>query len=289
MKIIDLLHKGRTLLSFEFFPPKNPESGDILDETVGILKRFMPDFVSVTYGAGGTTKRGSVDWTFRIRKKHNLNVMMHLTCIASSKGDIRDIGGTLKQRGIENVLALRGDPPKDFPREEIKDDFQYAYQLVRFLRDIDSFSVGVAGYPEGHTECPSIEKDIEYLKMKVDAGADFIITQLFFDNSYFYDFIDRAGKEGIRVPIIPGLMPIVNVNQVRRFTEMCGATVPADILQEMEGKSESDVMKIGVEYAVNQCRELLQFGVAGLHFYTLNRNKATERILTEIEGDIRAN
>ncbi|MDH3258327.1 MAG: methylenetetrahydrofolate reductase [NAD(P)H] [Deltaproteobacteria bacterium] len=287
MKISELFKNNKVLLSFEFFPPKSPESEDILDETVSVLKRFHPDFVSVTYGAGGSTRVQSVDWTFRIKEKHDLNVMMHLTCIASSKRDLKDITAKLKRKKIENVLALRGDPPKDFPRSEMKDDFQYAYQLVEYLHVADEFSIGVAGYPEGHMEAPSIEKDMEYLKMKVDAGADFIITQLFFDNNYFYDFMERAHRERITVPIIPGLMPIVNINQVKKFTDMCGATVPNDIMEVMRDRGDDDMLKIGVEYAVAQCRELLAFGVAGLHFYTLNRNKATEQILTEIEGRLR--
>lgn len=286
MKIIDLFKENKTLLSFEFFPPKSPESEDILDETVSILKGFAPDFVSVTYGAGGTTRVKTVDWTFRIKEKYQLNVMMHLTCIASSRGDIDDICAKLKQKKVENILALRGDTPKEYPRDKIKDDFQYAYQLVDYLRNVDEFSIGVAGYPEGHIECSSVEKDMEYLKMKVDAGADFIITQLFFDNSYFYDFMNRAVRDGISVPIIPGLMPIVNINQVKKFTDMCGATVPETIMERMRDRDEADMLNIGVEFAVYQCLELLDFGVAGLHFYTLNRNKATEMVLKEIGGKI---
>ncbi|NIO15682.1 MAG: methylenetetrahydrofolate reductase [NAD(P)H] [Deltaproteobacteria bacterium] len=287
MKIRDLFREKRTLLSFEFFPPKNPESEHILDETVSILSRFNPDFVSVTFGAGGSTRDRTLDWTLRIKEHYHLNVMMHLTCIASSLADIQEIIKRLKWHGIENVLALRGDPPKDFPRDKIKRHFQYAYELVEYLRELDTFSIGVAGYPEGHIEAVSIEKDLEYLKMKVDAGAHFIITQLFFENSYFYEFINRAAQQRIAVPIIPGLMPIVNIKQVKKFTDMCGATVPDRIMADMQDKDSADMLKTGVDYAISQCRELLEFGVDGLHFYTLNRNTATEQILNEIEGTIR--
>lgn len=287
MKINELFGKKRTLLSFEFFPPKDTESESVLDETVNRLKRFEPDFVSVTYGAGGSTKDRTLYWTLRIKEEHGQNVMMHLTCIASSVKDIDRIISELGRENVRNVLALRGDPPKDTRALEIKEDFRYAYQLVEYLRDRDAFSIGVAGYPEGHMEAPSLEKDMEYLKRKVDAGADFVITQIFFDNSYFYNFMDRVTQEKIKVPVVPGVMPIVNLGQIHKFTEMCGATVPDEIVRRMTGLDTTDALKVGVDYAIDQCRELLEFGVDGLHFYTLNRNQATEQILEEIIGSIR--
>ncbi|TNF46096.1 methylenetetrahydrofolate reductase [NAD(P)H] [bacterium] len=287
MKIKDLLEENRTLLSFEFFPPKELEGESVLDETVSKLRKFNPDFVSVTYGAGGSTREKTIDWTLRIKNEYQLNVMMHLTCIASSRGDINDIVHKLKEEDILNILALRGDPPKDFPEDRIKKDFTNAYQLVEYIRDLNGFSVGVAGHPEGHMEAPSIHRDMEFLKMKVDAGADFIITQLFFDNDYLYDFMDRAAAAGIETPIIPGIMPIVNIGQIQKFTQMCGATIPGRIVKKMEDRNVEGMMDVGVQCAVEQCLELLSFGVKGLHFYTLNRNQATERILAEIEGKIR--
>ncbi|UCF30936.1 MAG: methylenetetrahydrofolate reductase [NAD(P)H] [bacterium] len=288
MKISDLFGKKRVLVSFEFFPPKDTESETILDETVSRLRRFEPDFVSVTYGAGGRTRAGTMSWTLRIKEKYGQNVMMHLTCIASSREDIDRIISDLKSEDIRNVLALRGDPPRDFPAHEIRDDFQYAYQLVEYLRSKNGFSIGVAGYPEGHVEAPSLEKDMEYLKRKVDSGADFVITQIFFDNRYFYEFMNRAARERIGVPIVPGIMPIINLGQIQRFTDMCGATVPDRIVRNMEGRNAADMFRVGVDGAIDQCRELLEFGVAGLHFYTLNRNGATEEILEEIITDVRA-
>jgi len=285
LKINEILGQDRPLLSFEFFPPKKLETEHILHETVEVLSRFSPDFVSVTYGAGGSTKDNTLRWTLDIKEKYGLDVMMHLTCIASSRADIQDIASTLKQHGIRNILALRGDPPQDLPSELVKDDFRFAFELVNYLQDLDGFSIGVAGYPEGHLEAPSLEKDIQYLKGKVDAGAEFVITQLFFDNRYFFEFMDRALAAGISVPIIPGIMPIVNLGQVQKFTQMCGATVPDPIVHDMEGRDPDDMMQVGVDYAVKQCRELLDSGAAGLHFYTLNRNHATERILDEVGGD----
>ena len=286
MRICDLFKLRKTLLSFEFFPPKNPESENVLDETVSILRRFLPDFVSVTYGAGGSTRDKTLHWILSIREKYDLNVMMHLTCIASSKEDIREVTRILKRENIRNILALRGDPPEEGSDYTVKKDFKYALHLVDFLQKTNSFSLGVAGYPEGHTEEPSLEKDIEHLKMKVDAGADFIITQIFFDNDYFYDFMDRTESAGISVPIIPGIMPIVNIGQVQRFTSMCGATVPGPLVSKMEAAEEADMIKLGVDYASEQCLQLLEFGVPGLHFYTLNRNKATEMILDRIGADL---
>jgi len=285
LKIDEILGQDRPLLSFEFFPPKKPESEYILHETVEVLSRFSPDFVSVTYGAGGSTKDNTLRWTLDIKEKYGLDVMMHLTCIASSREDIQGIATTLKESGIRKILALRGDPPQDLPTEVIKDDFRFAFELVNYLRDLGGFSIGVAGYPEGHLEAPSLEKDIDYLKKKVDAGADFIITQIFFDNRYFFDFMDRTRAAGINVPIIPGIMPIVNLGQVQKFTQMCGATVPDPIVRDMDGRDADDMMKVGVDYAVRQCRQLLDSGAAGLHFYTLNRNHATERILEKVGND----
>lgn len=284
MSIDRILTQDRPLLSFEFFPPKKPESEHLLHETVEVLSRFSPDFVSITYGAGGSTRDNTLRWTLGIKEKYDLDVMMHLTCIATSRADIQAIVEILKEHGIMNILALRGDPPRDLPTEMIKDDFHFAYELVEYLRELDGFSIGVAGYPEGHLEAPSLEKDIEYLKRKVDAGAGFVITQVFFDNRYFFDFRERARAAGVTVPIIPGIMPIVNLGQVQKFTQMCGATVPASVVEDMEGRDEEDMLKVGVDYAVDQCRQLLDAKVAGLHFYTLNRNHATERILEKIGG-----
>jgi methylenetetrahydrofolate reductase (NADPH) len=170
----------------------------------------------------------------------------------------------------------------DLPSSEIRNDFRYAFQLVQYLQELNGFSIGVAGYPEGHLEAASMEQDILYLKKKVDAGAEFVITQVFFDNRYFFDFLDRASAAGINVPVIPGIMPIINLGQVQRFTNMCGATVPARVLSRMEGKDAADTLQIGVDYAAWQCSELLNAGVEGLHFYTLNRNQSTELILDRI-------
>lgn len=276
MKIVNIFKKKDFLLSFEFFPPKDSESEHVLHETVGALRRFAPDFVSITYGAGGSTRDKTLQWTLDLMED-GLEVMMHLTCIASSQEEITRIVHSLKSSGIQNILALRGDVPPDCPPPG---PLCHASDLVAYLRELDGFfSIGVAGYPEGHPEAASLEEDISYLKRKVDAGAEFILTQLFFDNRYFFDFEKRARAAGIHVPIIPGIMPIINPGQVKKFTQMCGATVPDEVLGRMERKDAGETLRIGVEYAIRQCDELMEAGASGLHFYTLNRNQATELIL----------
>jgi methylenetetrahydrofolate reductase (NADPH) len=277
-----LLRKGKPLLSFEFFPPKNEESGHVLDETAEKLRRFLPDFVSITYGAGGSSQDRTLSWTLRLRDLHGYNPMMHFTCITASREQVRETVAVLKERGVRNILALRGDPPADLPPGAIRRDFAYAADLVAFLRGEDDFSIGVAGYPEGHPESPSPEADLDYLKRKVDAGADFVITQLFFENAHFLRFRDRAAAAGIRVPLVAGIMPVASLQQLAKSTELSRASVPAGLLRRIEGKDGETVLREGVAHAVGQCRELLEEGVAGLHFYTFNRNRATELVLEGI-------
>lgn len=286
MKISEILQNKKTSVSFEFFPPKKLENEHILFETIEELKKYKPDFVSITYGAGGSSRDKTLEWTKIIKDRFMLNVMMHLTCVAQSKEDVDSIIDSLKSFDIKNILALRGDLPEGFPNEMIKKDFLYASELVDYLKNKNGFSIGVAGYPEGHIHSENIEKDIEYLKKKVDLGADFIITQLFFDNRYFFRFMEIIQKNNINVPVIAGIMPITNINQIMKFTKMCGASVPDDIVKSMEEKDEEYVLKKGVDYAISQCLELLSFGVKGLHFYTLNKSESTSMVLKEILGKI---
>ncbi|WP_025209373.1 methylenetetrahydrofolate reductase [NAD(P)H] [Hippea sp. KM1] len=280
MRISEILNSKKTTISFEFFPPKKAENEHTLFETIEVLKKHNPDFVSITYGAGGSTKDKTIDWTLKIKQTYHLNPMMHLTCISSNKETVDTIAKTLKENKIDNILALRGDIPKDFNPSTM--EFKYAYQLIEYLKRNWDFSIGVAGYPEGHPESPSLEKDIEYLKMKIDAGGEFIITQLFFDNTKFFDFIERAEKAGIDVPIIAGIMPILSLNQVKRFVEMCGATIPKKLIDSLTGKDKEESYKIGTDYAIKQCEELLEGGVRGLHFYTLNKYNATKEIIESL-------
>ncbi|MFQ5672278.1 MAG: methylenetetrahydrofolate reductase [NAD(P)H] [Nitrospinales bacterium] len=287
MKIIDLLRKGTTSFSFEFFPPKDSEGFDRLFRTIENLKQWNPAYVSVTYGAGGSTREKTIDLVGRIKQDIGLESMAHLTCVGSSADEIKSVLDILQHKGIENVLALRGDPPQGKDQfVKSAGGFGYANELVAFIKKCGyPFSLGVAGYPEGHQECSDKTRDLENLKQKVDAGADFIITQLFFDNRCYFDFVNRARSIGIRVPIIPGIMPILNVNQIKRFTKMCGAAIPSSLVARLEAAEDDGkaVQSIGVEHATEQCEELLLKGAPGIHFYTLNRSNSTLRILDNIK------
>jgi methylenetetrahydrofolate reductase (NADPH) len=286
MKIRDLLKTATPCFSFEFFPPKDDAGFQSLFETVGLLKRLTPTFVSVTYGAGGSTRRKTIDLVTRI--KHHLGVesMAHLTCVGASKTEVQQVLEELVSSKMENVLALRGDPPKgqaEFVPHS--DGFRYANELVQFIRIHYDLCVGAAAYPEKHPECASPKLDLENLKRKVDAGADFLITQLFFDNYDYFNFVERARNIGIHLPIIPGIMPILSVPQIKRFTEMCGAKIPGRLLKRIEAVQDDSqaVEQCGIEHATGQCSELLAQDAPGIHFYTLNRSKATWAIFESIQ------
>jgi len=285
MKINALLKHNRPAFSFEFFPPKDDAGFALLFETIEQLVFCKPIYVSVTYGAGGSTRTKTLDLVGRIKNEIGLESMAHLTCVGSDAEEIKDILETLRDRGIENVLALRGDPPKGQEKfEKHEKGFGYGNELVEFIKRDFDFCVGVAGYPEGHIECPDKAQDLINLKRKVDAGADFIVTQLFFDNKFYFDFVERAAAIGIQVPIIPGIMPIMNVNQIKRFTKMCGATLPDALLSSLEAVQDNpdEVRRIGIDHATAQCENLVAEGAPGIHFYTLNRSNATLKILENL-------
>ena len=291
MKIGNLLKSGIFSISFEFFPPKTEEGEKQLFETIRKLEKVKPTFVSVTYGAGGSTRDRTRNVVRKIHEGTQLTVMAHLTCIAHTKEELIDILRDYRNIGIENVLALRGDVPRDKPDwRPPKGACKYAKELVELIKEKfnDEFSVGVASYPEGHPESPNLEWEVKFFKEKVEAGADFSITQMFFVNEYYYRFVDVCEKAGINIPIIPGIMPITNFKQIRKFASLCGATIPQNLIDKMEkveGNSE-EIKKIGVEFAVNQCLDLIEQGVPGLHFYTLNKSDATLKIYEAIKEKI---
>jgi methylenetetrahydrofolate reductase (NADPH) len=287
MRICDLLAGRRPVFSFEFFPPKTDEAAAQLETTITDLRRLEPDFVSVTYGAGGSTREKTVDLVTRVKRDNAIEVMAHLTCVGSTRDDLRSVLDRLAESGVENVLALRGDPPKGQTTfTAVEGGFKYANELVSFIRSTygDTFSVGGAAYPEKHVECGNPAVDLVNLKRKVEAGADFVITQLFFDNRKYFEFVDNAHAIGINVPIIPGIMPITNAAQVERFTMMCGASLPYRLAAELDRRRDDHhaVMQLGVAHATAQCIELLQCGAPGIHFYTLNRSTATMQVLTAL-------
>jgi len=284
MKIVDALLGPEPAFSFEFFPPKDDEGVSRLFETLAELRHYQPTYVSVTYGAGGSTRNLTVDLVRRIKAELGLEAMAHLTCVGASSDELAQVLDSLRAAGIENVLPLRGDPPRGesaFVRTE--GGFGNASELCAFIRERFDFCLAGACYPEKHPEAPSAEIDLDHLKKKVDAGADFLITQLFFDNQDYFRFVERARSRGITVPIVAGIMPITNVAQVKRFTQMCGATIPQKLLRWLERDDEpAAVRAVGVEHATEQCRELIRGGAPGVHFYTLNRSHATREILDNL-------
>ena len=287
MRIDDLLaQNNRPVFSFEFFPPKTEDGLRNLFEAVGELRSLRPDYVSVTYGAGGSTATKTIEIVSRIKEEYGIEAMAHFTCVGSTVGELRDTLDAMAAVGVDNVLALRGDPPPG-QEEWVKTDggLEYSRELVELIRQGYPFSIGAACFPETHIHAASAEDDLYYLKEKVDAGARFLITQLFFDNALYFDFVHRARDIGIDVPIVPGIMPITNVKQLERMTSLCGATIPARLRRELVSRSDQpDAVKdFGVGYATMQCAELLRGGAPGVHFYTLNRSPATRAILSALK------
>ncbi len=291
MRIADFFKTGsKPVFSFEFFPPKTDDGRNALLATVAELAKLEPAFVSVTYGAGGSTRDRTIDLVTTIKRRTGIETMAHLTCVGSSRSDLDAVLDRLVSGGIENVIALRGDPPAgetDFrPHPE---GLAHASDLVRMIRAARRpLCVAAAAYPEGHVECVSADEDLAHLVDKVEAGAEVLITQLFFDNRFYFDFVARARAAGITVPIVPGIMPITNLAQIERFTRMCGAEIPAPLHSRLEPHRDDAeaVARIGVEHATAQCRELLARGAPGVHFYTLNRSDSTRQILETLRNDV---
>ncbi len=292
MRITDILQaaqqRGQPVFTFEFFPPRTEEGERALMETIAALRPLQPAWVSVTYGAGGSTRAKTVELVRRLKRESGIEPMAHVTCVGASRAEVAAILDEIAAAGVENVLALRGDPPRgETAFRPHPEGFRFASELVAFIRSEPKrwpFCVGVAAYPEGHPETPDLAADLRHLKAKVDAGADFLVTQLFFDNAAFDRFVARARAAGIRIPILPGIMPFTSVEQVERFTATCGATIPARLHRAMEVlRSDADgARELGVAYASLQCQDLLRAGVPGVHFYTLNRSPSTRAIVAAL-------
>ena len=282
MHIKDVLASQKTSFSFEFFPPKTEEGFANLFSNIRELTPLNPSYVSVTYGAGGSTRDRTHDLIKRISKETALTVVSHLTCVGSTKDEIKSILTSYQEIGLDNILALRGDPPRDNNNYQVPaNGFPYASDLVKFIKEeFPNMCIGVAGFPEGHPEMPNRLKEIEYLKAKVDAGADYIVTQLFFDNRDFYDFCERCELAGINVPIVAGIMPITTVEGMVRMAELAaGARIPGRLLKAVARTSNDEyVEKVGIHWATEQVRDLLDNDVRGIHFYTLNSSSATLKI-----------
>jgi methylenetetrahydrofolate reductase (NADPH) len=287
MRIADLLTPDRPAFSFEFFPPKTPAATDALYLTIAELEPLRPTFVSVTCGAGGSTRDLTDGLVARLRRETALEPMAHLTCVGSSRDEIGAVLTRLADAGIDNIMALRGDPPRGettFVRPV--NGFGYATELIQFIRARYPFCVGAACYPEVHPEAPSREADLAHLVEKVAAGPEFLVTQLFFDNEAYFAFVRQARAAGITLPIIPGIMPVLNVAQLERFTGLCGATIPAQLRERLARcANEVEVVEAGIEYALEQCRGLLAGGAPGIHFYTLNKSRSTVTIMQALATD----
>jgi methylenetetrahydrofolate reductase (NADPH) len=279
MKVKDMYAPGAPVVSFEFFPPKTEQGVENLYATVEALKRCRPSFVSVTYGAGGSTRDLTVELVTRIKRELQVEAVAHLTCVGATRDELHAVLERLADAGIENVLALRGDPPRGqetFVRAE--GGFGYANELIQFIKSEGfPFCIGAACYPETHPEAPSADADLDNLKRKVDVGADFLVTQLFFDNQDYFAFLRRARRAGIDLPITPGLMPVTNVAQIHRFTQMCGARIPQELQRRLRivEQDPAAVVATGVYWTTKQARQLLDDGAPGVHFYTLNKSSAT--------------
>jgi methylenetetrahydrofolate reductase (NADPH) len=287
MRIDHALEERRPCFSFEFFPPKTDEGMEKLFRAVQDLQQDDPTFVSVTYGAGGSTRDRTIAITKRIKREAGVEAMAHFSCVGATVDDLRRTLDEMEAAGIENVLALRGDPPRgETEWKPTPGGLLYSTELAALISANYDFSIGAACFPEVHPEAPDMDADLRFLKEKVAAGARFLITQLFFDNDFYFDFIEEARAVGITVPIIPGIMPITNYAQIKRFTDMCGASIPPLLERELQLRAEDPraVEDIGVAYATLQCSELLARGAPGIHFYTLNKSPATRAILAALRA-----
>ncbi|MDP6368088.1 MAG: methylenetetrahydrofolate reductase [NAD(P)H] [Planctomycetota bacterium] len=286
--MINRFGTGAPVFSFEFFPPKSDEGAEALMATVLDLQAAVnPDYVSVTYGAGGTTRERTQQVVSRIQNQIGLPAMAHLTCVAATRAEIDQVVDQLVADGIENILALRGDPPKEQENFQAPEGgFAHASELIAHLAKRGGLCIGAAAYPESHPESPDADEDLHWTIHKVEQGASFLVTQMIFDNEHYFRFSDRLRSRGVQVPMVPGIMPINNVAQIDRFKKMCGVEIPGALSKRMHDHQDdpASVMAIGIEHAIEQCRELLARGAPGLHFYTLNRSLATRGILAALKG-----
>ena len=277
----------RPVISFEFFPPKT-DDGDraLLEKQIPALLAARPDFCSVTYGAGGSTRDKTLHIVDRIQRQHGLPALAHLTCVNHTREEVGALLEKIRALGCKNILALRGDPPGGGEFQTTPGGFEFSSELVNFIRSRADFSIGVAGFPEGHVACKAGKQaDWGHLKEKIETGADFVVTQLFFDNADYFEFRDHlAGKLGVKVPLVPGVISILSGTQITKFTQMCGAKIPPALRAKLDalGADDDAAMKFGIEYATRQCEELLRAGAPGLHFYTLNKAPATVQVLKNL-------
>ncbi len=286
MRIRDVYSEGSLGLSFEIFPPKTPAGDKVLARTLADLARYQPGFISCTYGAGGSTQENTFRWCQRIQQEYSQTATAHFTCVGSTKSELLNWLSNAYEAGIHNIMALRGDPPEGSETFVPADGgLSHANELVELIREkFPEMGIGVAGYPEKHPEAPNADEDLQNLKRKVDAGADAIFTQLFYDNASFFQFRERCDKAGIKVPIVPGIMPVTEFARIKRITSLCGAKIPDEFGQRLEAVQDDKVAQFeaGIDFATHQCQELLEQGIPGIHFYVLNKSEACGRIMESL-------
>ena len=289
MKVIDLWKSNqKTTLSFELFPARSDKAAETLEKTIDQITTLNPDFVSVTFGAGGSTREGSRQLLQKLKHEKGLDVLAYFACFGLGPEDIISVLDSYQAIGVRSILAVRGDAPRDEAFEPHPDSLQYASDLVAFIRQRYDFCLGVAAYPEGHIDAPDRKKDLEYLKLKVDQGAEYIITNYFYDTKYFFDFVERCRGIGIEVPIVPGIMPIYSVKMMEMLAGMCGATITEEVRRGLASLEEGDkdaLIAFGIEFAYHQCAQLLQAGVPGLHIYTMDRSASTVGLVNRLRTD----
>jgi len=289
MKVTDIWNASQSpTISFELFPAKSEKAAARLEKTIEILAALKPDFVSVTFGAGGSTREGSRKLVRKLMHDYGLEVVAYFACYGLGPEEIIAVLDSYHEMGVESILAVRGDTPRDKEFELHPGSLPHASDLVSFIRPRYNFCMGIAGYPEGHIHAPSKEKDLEYLKLKVDQGAEYIIANYFYDNSYFFNFVDRCRSAGIEAPILPGVMPIYSIKMMEMLAGMCGATIPDELSADIAALDVDDkgaLLSFGIEYAFNQCAELLEKGIPGIHFYTMDRSRSTEGIVNRLRGE----
>jgi len=291
MKLKEIYNSKKPVISFEIFPPKAQNAEELQNKNkelfyeLSILSDFNPAFISVTYGAGGSTQETSFDIVNKVKDILKIQPMPHFTCVGSSRSNVLEYLQKIEKTGIKNILALRGDPPKgETSFIKPKDGFGYASELVEYIKSSTDLGIAVAGYPECHTECDSLDKDVENLKIKIDSGADAVITQLFYDNKSYFDFVEKTAAKGINIPIIPGILPLTAYSQIEKIIKLSGCKMPAEFSRKLEENREDKdtVRQIGLEFAIKQCQELIENNVSGIHFYTLNKSHAVKTVLESI-------
>ena len=289
MKVTDIWNANQSpSISFELFPAKSEKGAVSIAKTIDTLAALKPDFVSVTFGAGGSTREGSRQLIQKLKHEKGLEVVAYFACFGLGPDEIIAVLDSYHEMGVESILAVRGDTPREEGFEPHPESLPHASDLVSFIRPRYDFCIGAAGYPEGHIDAPSKEKDLEYLKLKVDQGAEYIIANYFYDNSYFFNFVDRCRSAGIEVPILPGVMPIYSIKMMEMLASLCGATIPDEVragIAVLDADDKGALLNFGIDYAYNQCTELLEKGAPGIHFYTMDRSRSTESIVKRLRSE----